>query len=266
MKGSGVGLGFQALLADFGVKLPLRVWTDSTASMGICQRQGLGKLRHVDTRSLWLQQKVRRGELELRKVKGTENPADLFTKHMSSPTVVEGLLRAFSCEFREGRPEGAPELRRGVGTQAGALLGLLEREHERGKLKDQQLLTASAAADELVVSKEGYVFAGTRCEELGEQLVAEAKSYNQGQLPHLMPGDLGVLFPKAAACEDNSGEDPPEDDTLEERGLRLARGGEGEEGKGKERQGSAKRNEEYFIVKKEEQVMSIIRCNERGLC
>ena len=35
-KGSGVGLGYQALLEDLGLKLPLRVWTDSTASMGIC--------------------------------------------------------------------------------------------------------------------------------------------------------------------------------------------------------------------------------------
>ena len=123
----------QALLEDLGVNLPLRVWTDSTASMGICQRQGLGKLRHVDTRALWLQQKVRRGEVELRKVKGTENPADLFTKHLSSPTVVEGLLKVFGCEYRAGRPEGAPELRRGQGTQAGALLNLLERGYQRGR-------------------------------------------------------------------------------------------------------------------------------------
>ena len=116
-----------------------------------------------------------------------------------------------------------------------------------------------------MVTEEGYVFAGTRCDELGEQLVAEAKSYYQGQLPHLMPGDLGVLFPKAAACEDNSGEDPPEDESLEERGLRLARGG-GKGGEdGKERQGSAKRKTEQFVVKKEEQVISIIRCNECGL-
>ena len=168
VKGGGVGLGYQALLADLGVRLPLRVWTDSTASMGICQRQGLGKLRHVDTRALWLQQKVRRGEVELRKVKGTENPADLFTKPLSSPTAVEGLLKAFGCEYRAGRPEGAPELRRGQGTQAGALLSLLERGYKRGKEQDKLWLAegSEGQGEKLVVTQGGHMYTATRCEEL----------------------------------------------------------------------------------------------------
>ena len=42
VKAAGVSLGYQALLEDLGVKLPIRVWTDSSATMGICGRQGLG--------------------------------------------------------------------------------------------------------------------------------------------------------------------------------------------------------------------------------
>ena len=49
IRGAGQGLGYQALLKDVGVELPLRVWTDSSAAIGICSRQGLGKLRHLDT-------------------------------------------------------------------------------------------------------------------------------------------------------------------------------------------------------------------------
>ena len=45
IRGAGQGLGYQALLRDLGVGAPLRVWTDSTAAIGICTRQGLGKLR-----------------------------------------------------------------------------------------------------------------------------------------------------------------------------------------------------------------------------
>ena len=75
VKAAGTGLGYQALLTELGIHLPLRVWTDSTASIGICGRQGLGKLRHIDTQALWIQQRVRDGSFELRKVKGTENPA-----------------------------------------------------------------------------------------------------------------------------------------------------------------------------------------------
>lgn len=84
--------------------------------MGICSRSGLGKLRHIDTQCLWLQGKVRSGAVELRKVKGSENPAVLFTKHIANTSCVKALLKLFGCEYRGGRPEGAPALRKGQGT------------------------------------------------------------------------------------------------------------------------------------------------------
>ncbi len=43
VRASGIALGFQALMRDLGFKISLRVWTDSSAQMGICGRQGLGK-------------------------------------------------------------------------------------------------------------------------------------------------------------------------------------------------------------------------------
>ena len=52
VRGAGQGLGYQALLQDLGLELPLRVWTDSSATLGICSRQGLGKLQHLDTHTL----------------------------------------------------------------------------------------------------------------------------------------------------------------------------------------------------------------------
>ena len=41
VEAAGVTLGYSALLEDLGVKLPVRVWAGSTATMGICGRQGL---------------------------------------------------------------------------------------------------------------------------------------------------------------------------------------------------------------------------------
>ena len=58
IRGAGQGLGYQALLKDLGVEVPLRVWTDYSAAIGICTRQGLGKVRHLDTHTLWIQQAV----------------------------------------------------------------------------------------------------------------------------------------------------------------------------------------------------------------
>ena len=52
IRGAGQGLGYQALLRDFGVESSLRVWTDSSAAIGICNRQGPGKLRHLHAHAL----------------------------------------------------------------------------------------------------------------------------------------------------------------------------------------------------------------------
>ncbi len=55
---------------DLGINLPIRLWTDSSAAVGICQRQGLGKLRHLETHTLWVQHAVRSQRIELRKIPG----------------------------------------------------------------------------------------------------------------------------------------------------------------------------------------------------
>ena len=73
-------LGFRSLMKDLGIDLKIRIWTDSSAAKSIASRTGLGKLRHLDVRILWVQKKVREHELYMKKVKGLENPADLMTK------------------------------------------------------------------------------------------------------------------------------------------------------------------------------------------
>ena len=117
VKGCGMALGCQSLLKDLGVEIPVRVWTDSSAALGICGRQGLGKLRHLDTHLLWVQQAVRQKRVELRKVPGTANPADLFTKHSLSRERLTNLVSLFDCYFAGGRAASAPELRRELGSK-----------------------------------------------------------------------------------------------------------------------------------------------------
>ena len=74
VKGVGIGLGQPGFLDDIGIELPLRVWMDASAAIGICGRQGHGKLRHVACQTLWVHQRVRRGDFELRKVNGGGQP------------------------------------------------------------------------------------------------------------------------------------------------------------------------------------------------
>ena len=57
VKEASTGLGMRALHKDIGFDLPLRLWTDISAAVGIYSRQGLGKLRHLECTSLWVQQR-----------------------------------------------------------------------------------------------------------------------------------------------------------------------------------------------------------------
>ena len=123
VKAAGAGLGHQSLVGDLGLTLPVTVWTDSSAAIGIASRSGLGKLRHLETHTLWVQEKVRVGAIKVKKVRGEVNPADLFTKHLPSREKVHQLMGLFGCEYRTGRAESAPLLRpKGSNGQEGSHL------------------------------------------------------------------------------------------------------------------------------------------------
>ena len=107
VKGASTGLGMKALYRDIGCALPLRLWTDSSAAVGICSRQGLGKLRYLECMSFLIQQRIRHGEFEVPKIFGEENPADLYTKHLESKATIEQLSGLFGRVPRRasrGRP------------------------------------------------------------------------------------------------------------------------------------------------------------------
>ena len=54
--------------------------TDSSAAKSFVSRRGLGRMRHLEVRDLWLQKEVLDGKLEISKIRGDENPSDLMTK------------------------------------------------------------------------------------------------------------------------------------------------------------------------------------------
>ncbi len=118
VRGAGIGLGYRSMLQDFGHDLPVRVWTDSSAAIGICGRQGLGKLRHLDTHTLWVQQAVRTKRIMLCKIDGERNPADLLTKHSLTRDRMMHLTSLFDCVYRGGRSAAAPACRAAPGDRA----------------------------------------------------------------------------------------------------------------------------------------------------
>ena len=55
-------------------KLDAQIHFDASATLSIVQRQGLGKLRHVNVQYLWAQERVRNGELKVETVWGEAQP------------------------------------------------------------------------------------------------------------------------------------------------------------------------------------------------
>ena len=105
--GAAQPLGLQSLLKDLGWSLKIRVHSDATAAIGICRRKGLGKVRHLDTTDLWIQDKVRGKKLEMVNILGTENPADVLTKYVNRQQM-EAAISRMNLRSLAGRPACAP--------------------------------------------------------------------------------------------------------------------------------------------------------------
>jgi hypothetical protein len=81
------------MLAEvFGRHVPLQLFTDSAACLGLLHKVGVGKARHIRVRELWLQQQLREGTLTINYIPSVSNPADIFTKVLPKPRFE--LLRA----------------------------------------------------------------------------------------------------------------------------------------------------------------------------
>ena len=121
--GSAEGLGLKSLMEDLGWDVGVKVWTDSSTAQSVASRRGLGKLRHVELRYLWVQEMVRRGRLVLGKIWGPRNIADHLTKG-KMVWEYEGLLRGVGGELR-GRIVRSKWMTGGVadGGSAGEWLG-----------------------------------------------------------------------------------------------------------------------------------------------
>ena len=56
------------MTGDYHDALDPWLYVDASAAIGVAQRTGLGKIRHLDTGSLWLQQAVKSGKVGVLKV------------------------------------------------------------------------------------------------------------------------------------------------------------------------------------------------------
>ena len=109
VKGATEGLGMRAVLADFGIDVGLSMYSDATAAIGMVRREGLGRVRHLAVADLWVQQRVRNGEIQVSKILGTENPSDMMTKGLDNVSIKK-FMSELGMVLAQGRHELAPHL------------------------------------------------------------------------------------------------------------------------------------------------------------
>ena len=115
VKGAAELLGLQSVFADFGFNhIRLHLCSDATAAIGIVDREGLGRVRHLATGDLWIQQRVRNGDFSISKWPGKENVSDIGTKGVDGPTLSRHL-ETLGYTFLAGRAECAPALKSTAG-------------------------------------------------------------------------------------------------------------------------------------------------------
>ena len=100
--GCSEGLGDQSLAKDFGILLKLHIWMDATAGAAIGSRRGLGRVKHVDTIFLWVQDLTSSGRITIGKKHTSENNADVLTKPVDGATLRRFRL-AMGFEYLCGR-------------------------------------------------------------------------------------------------------------------------------------------------------------------
>ena len=78
-------------LVKRGLSNVVHLGTDSSAAKSFVSRRGLGRMRHLEIRDLWLQKEVAEGKVVVFKTPGLDNPADLMTKVLSGPDIQRKL-------------------------------------------------------------------------------------------------------------------------------------------------------------------------------
>jgi hypothetical protein len=75
--------GILACVIDMGLKFVGTICADASAALGIVQRRGAGKARHIRTQSLCLQEAHAHKRLSFAKVDGSRNPSDAMSEHLN---------------------------------------------------------------------------------------------------------------------------------------------------------------------------------------
>ena len=81
------GLFLQAMLGHCGYHIPMTILMDSSGARAVAHRQGAGRVKHLEMRSLWLQGVVLAKRVKIEAVGAKDNTADALTKALPAQDI-----------------------------------------------------------------------------------------------------------------------------------------------------------------------------------
>ncbi len=115
-RGTQEGMGVAAIAKELGREITFRLLCDASAAIAIIQRRGIGKMKHVSTQWLWIQQVANREAMNIDKVGTKLNPSDAMTKHITKIDM-ERHMATLGYEFCDGRASSAVKVATDVATK-----------------------------------------------------------------------------------------------------------------------------------------------------
>ena len=118
VEGATRALGMQTAAKEWGISagdLVIEAATDSSGAKSFASRRGSGRVRHIETKWLWLQHAVATGRFRMQKILGVNNPADVFTKFLTLSDM-KAKLGFVNVEI-EGKAQGPGAQGGGRGVQ-----------------------------------------------------------------------------------------------------------------------------------------------------
>ena len=92
----------QRTARDLGIRLHIRIMMDATAGIAIASRRGLGKVKHVDTNFLWVQEVIQNKKIHICKKHTSQMLADVMTKPVTEQ-LMNRMMTTMNFEYRTGQ-------------------------------------------------------------------------------------------------------------------------------------------------------------------
>ena len=109
--GLSEGLGISNVLKEWGSPSSIGCFCDSSAARGIASRVGVGRIKHLEVRQLWIQEQIRRGRAYIEWLPRKSNSADALTH---ACTEEQGKVHLARVGVQVVRIEAKASIRGGV--------------------------------------------------------------------------------------------------------------------------------------------------------